>query len=47
MAMQLGPMWAGTPGQCLGAGRSFAGIPKQVFSGVALSPEQTGQVIGW
>ncbi len=38
--MQSGPMWAGTLGQCLGAGRSFAEILRQVFSGVALSPER-------
>ncbi len=38
--MQSGPTWAGMPGQCLGEGRSSAEIPRQAFSGAALSPGQ-------
>ena len=34
-------MLVGTLGQCLGAGRSSAEIPRQAFSGVALSQGQT------
>jgi len=38
--MQSEQMWAGTAGQCSGAGKLSAEIPRQACSGEGLSREQ-------